>query len=297
MSRLIKHLLFSFLISFNSLYAQLIVLNENNWKQIPLSLDDPSNLILSYPADILYFDYNKDGKRNIASLKISDIDSVNILNLSYNATMPAPIPQQGATALFLVEDTLLQAHIYPDGNGFYEKFQKRKVKLKYPVFNQNGGLMAFSGKTINDRYYQLMTFDFKYDNLNVLTKTASDIQYPRWSADGKKISYHSPKTTNKSMQEITLVHWDGMPDRKVSNDSLSLSYASWGKSNTRFVCVGENQKGFWLLLYLFKENRFTELAFSTSPISNPVWSTNENKIVFLHQPRADKKELILLTID
>ncbi|MDV7396931.1 hypothetical protein RZS08_36370, partial [Arthrospira platensis SPKY1] len=89
--------------------------------------------------------------------------------------------------------------------------------------------MAFSGKTINEKHFQLMTFDFKYDNLNILTQSDSDIQYPRWSADGKRISYHSLKNTNKNMQTITLVHWDGIPDTQISNDSLSLSQASWGK--------------------------------------------------------------------
>lgn len=297
MRHLFQYLLFIFIIGFNTLYAQLIVFHENNWKQIPISLEDPSNLIFSYPADILYFDYHKDGKRNIASINISVNDSVNTLSLPYNAKMPAPIPHQGANALFFVDDTLLEAHINTDRNSYYEKFHKRKIRLKHPVFNHNGNLMAFSGKTINEKHFQLMTFDFKYDNLNILTKSTTDIQYPRWSADGKKISYHTPKANKKSVQEITLVHWDGLPASKVSNDSLSLSHASWGRSNTRFVCIGENQKGFWLLIYFLKENHFTELAFSTSPISYPVWSTIENKIVFLHQPLADKKELILLTID
>lgn len=277
--------------------AQVEILQDIEWKTIPLILENPSNLAFSYLDESIYFDFGSDAKRKIASIKnIENSVEIHVLNTTSSAKMPAPSPKHEASLIF-VSDCIPVPGIYPENNTLLKSILKRNVEMLYPAFNKNGNLLAFSGKTNNDQYDQLMTFDFKYDNLNTLTKSDRDVHYPRWSPDGKIISYQTNNPKRWYMKEIVLVNWDGSPAMTVSNDTLSLSHASWGKSNTRFVCVGENQNGYWLLIYLINEEKYIELAFSQSIISFPIWSLEGNKIVFVHEPETEKKELILLTIE
>ncbi|MBZ0241932.1 MAG: hypothetical protein K8F24_01840, partial [Bacteroidales bacterium] len=93
---------------------------------------------------------------------------------------------------------------------------ERAVKASAPQFNHEGNLLMFVGQRQSQQHTHIYTYDFKYDNLNQLTRDVV-AENPRWSPSDELISYN---TTDGLLKKIVLLNWYGAIYEEIKNDSL-----------------------------------------------------------------------------
>lgn len=253
--------------------------------------DNPS---FSPDGKAIAFNSNRAGGKQLFSMQLTDSTPKQITFDSIAKQFPVWHPKtNGLIAVQNRKDVFLP---FESGKAFIiQPILKRKVQFFNPAFNPLGNLLAFTGKSENDRYWKLMTYDFRYDNLNVLETKAGNVFHPRWSPNGAYISYHQAK--NDFETEINIVRWDGSLLHTISKDTLQLSEACWGSSNRKLACIGKNHLGYWLII-ISVDGKITEsIAFSAHRISSPGWSKDGSKIVVSVGDSNQNQHLWLLFLD
>jgi hypothetical protein len=164
------------------------------------------------------------------------------------------------------------------GNDLIEsKLKKRNIMLLEPAFNSNGNLLAFLGKVNRQDNFSLMTYDLKYDNLNQHFDPSDKVHEPDWSPKSDYLSYHKESPLNNTSL-IEIVGWDGKPAFQIQSDTVKLSYANWGASSTKFICIASNDYFYYIFVMRTNGNHSETILKSKYPLSYPDWSGDGKKI-------------------
>ncbi len=104
------------------------------------------------------------------------------------------------------------------------------------------------------------------------------LRHPRWSPDGKKISYFSVK---KGKSTIWVMNSDGSQKRKLTSDSDSARQASWRNDSKRLVYVSRKSGHFDIWLMNPDGDGKVQLTNLAGDEVKPVWSPDDQKIAFI----------------
>ncbi len=192
------------------------------------------------------------------------------------------------TSYFLVDNS---------GNELKEsKLNKRNIVFLEPAFNSNGNLLAFLGKKNRNDAFSLMTYDFKYDNLNQHFRHSENAHEPDWSPKSDYLSYHELRPLyNTSV--IQIVGWDGRPLFQIQSDTVKLSNANWGASSTKFACIAANDYFYYIFVLRTDGKHVETILKSKSPLSYPDWSPNGKKISVTVSPLDGLKQLWIIDLE
>lgn len=287
-------LLFLLLIIHWNTEAQLV--SDYSVRQITFGNYHDANPVFSKDNRTILFDSNRNGKRQLFSIGISDSVPMLVLADTNELFMPAWHPN-GETILSIRKNSDSWLPYESKSTKNFKQLEKRKVQMRFPDFNEAGNLLAFSGKNSNDKYWNLVTYDFRYDNLNEVVKVSEDISYPRWSPRGLYLSFQRQKENSGPSGFIEIIHWNGSPYAHITSDTLQLSQANWGSSTAKIACVGQNENGYWLLIISTDGKTITPVAFSRHKISSPDWSSDGRYIVAAFSEFSWKQELYLIDLD
>lgn len=242
-------------------------------------------------ANRLYFDAVALDQSFVFSANVA-IDSFALVINNIPGSMPAPLMNGALGVLTSIgKDSKM---LIINGKKTVDLLNKRKVEMRYPAFNSANNLIVFSGRQENDKYFALMSYDFRYDNLNRLIAEERDIFYPRWSPRSSFISYDT-KTTN-DQPAIGIMRWDRSPYTQIASDTMQLYHASWGASERRLVCIGRNLNGYYLLLMNLSGEIHKLLAMSNKTFVYPVWSADGRFVAVIMKEEKTVHKLLLFDL-
>ncbi len=286
------------LVALKASKAQPLAISDIELIQLTEGTKNIKNPVFSFDSNCLYFESWTDGQSAIYFIELNQTDSIfELKSYADNFLMPAPHPDNMSMLAVQQQNSMNKLEIFPGSDKKLHKILLRNIEVKNPVFNITGNILCAAGKRDIDKHYQLMTFDFRYDNLNFLTESEQNIEYPKWSANGSKISYHSSNQYGVPDGTIHIIGWDGLNKQLIQHDTLQLSYAGWSKSQNKIVCTASNEKAYWLVEIKINENEFTPLVYSKYPIKNASWSADGTFIAFVIEENKNKSELFLLKRD
>ncbi|MDY0077132.1 MAG: hypothetical protein RBR87_07625 [Bacteroidales bacterium] len=170
---------------------------------------------------------------------------------------------------------------------------ERIVKASAPQFNHEGNLLLFIGQRQSQQHSHIYTYDFKYDNLNQLTRNTV-AENPRWSPSDKFISF---STKDGLVKKIVLLNWYGAVDKEIKNDSLNLIDANWGDSDYKMIYVGYNERRHYLIRSRLNGNGISVLMESDFALSNPIWIPNSEKVLVTCTNYAGERMILVLNLD
>ncbi len=154
----------------------------------------------------------------------------------------APHPKARAWA-----GALTDARPWTNGDyKFLSRFVNRKIFLRQPIFNPSGNLLAFSAYTPYKTEWRLMTYDLKYDNLNMMEGLPVGVSFPVWSPRGTFVSMIVP-SDHPARQQVAIARWDATGLHYISSDSLSFEYASWPGSEQYLLITARGREA-WVLI-------------------------------------------------
>lgn len=170
---------------------------------------------------------------------------------------------------------------------------EREIKASNPQFNHEGNLLLFIGQRQSQQQSHIFTYDFKYDNLNQLTRNTA-VENPRWSPSDELISYN---TTESALSKIVLLNWYGVVYDEIISDTLNLTEANWADSDYKMIYVGHNAKRNYLISSRLSDDDFSVLLESEFPLSNPIWIPNSEKVLVTCTNYAGERIILRLNLD
>lgn len=156
----------------------------------------------------------------------------------------------------------------------------RKIQQQQANFNVQGNMAAFIGKEENERYWNLYTYDFVYNNLNKLSLENADHEYPMWSPNAELLSFESRKPDERHTKLI-VIHWYGKLHLEIADSEYHIKQASWSPNNQWIAYVMENYAGSKLMICRKNGTDKTIIYESSRKISYPVWSATGSSIAFM----------------
>ncbi|PKP53383.1 MAG: hypothetical protein CVT92_04385 [Bacteroidetes bacterium HGW-Bacteroidetes-1] len=282
-------------IVFSHLSARGQIITEYVCNKITSGAFFDDNPVFSPDGKTILFDSNRKGIRQLFLLQIHGSLLIQETDNEYPVIIPSFHPD-GKTIVASCHEGYRYSVFDSDGSKKLFQLKKRKVEIQSPSYNPSANLLLFKGKTSNDKHWKVMTYDFRYDNLNEVFKTEIDIENPRWSPKGMYISFDLKKNEYENDSKIGITHWNGSPYEIISSDTMKVSQATWGNLMGKIACVGNNEKGYWLLIARIEDNSFVPLIFSTQPILNPDWSSDGQSIVFALNESEFKQNLWILNL-
>ncbi|MBK9291021.1 MAG: hypothetical protein IPM52_05285 [Bacteroidetes bacterium] len=169
---------------------------------------------------------------------------------------------------------------YAGDYRFLSRFPRRKIVLQQPAFNSAGNLLAMSGQTPYEQLWRLITYDLKYDNLNVMTHLPGGVAYPNWSPKGSYLAFVLP-TDHPFRKSVGTVRWDGTGFQLLASDSLSFEFASWPDSEQYLLITAKGQTHWKLMRRHLSSGGWTELFESESELRFALWIPRMRKIALL----------------
>jgi len=170
---------------------------------------------------------------------------------------------------------------------------ERAIKASAPQFNHEGNLLMFIGQRQSQQHTHIYTYDFKYDNLNQLTRNVV-AENPRWSPTDKLISFN---TKDGLVAKIVLLNWYGAVYKEIKSDSLNLIDANWADSDYKMIYVGYNERRHYLISSRLNGEGFSVLLESKFPLSNPIWIPNSEKVLVTCTNYAGERIILKLNLD
>jgi Tol biopolymer transport system component len=172
---------------------------------------------------------------------------------------------------------------------------KRDIAAVAGQFNSQTNLLVFVGKESNQKYWNIYSYDFTYNNLNKISDHNSHCHFPKWSPRSEYISYHT--AINKNQHKSHIIHWYGKPafDPTVYNNNMSG--IAWSPTGYKIVFVVKNDDFYQLF---FSQRDGTEvqlLASSSHAIQLPDWSPDGRSIIFTLTESVDKQNIWLLNLE
>jgi len=185
---------------------------------------------------------------------------------------------------------------YSSQTSEFTKLLKRNIQSKDAHFHPAGNLITFIGKTENDEFWRLFTYDFKYDNLNSFSKPTANCSTPRWSAKGEYISYSTAETDASTKHYIQLIHWYGKEYQQITDAALDLREACWPPVGSKIAYIGNNADSSFLIVSQ-KDGTHREIIYrSKQLIKTPCWSPDGKSIIFVKKVNANQQNIFQLIL-
>ncbi|GAB1417572.1 hypothetical protein MASR2M12_03370 [Bacteroidales bacterium] len=224
-------------------------------------------------------------------------EAINILSsLDFKARCLTADPQTGR---FYILDNNGEISISEPVNDKRHKLKllaNRGLIFNEMKFNKSGNLLALIGRHRSEDQYKLMTFDFKYDNLNEHFEGSNVYSNLNWSGSSGLISVthlNIPVFTS----DIRIFDWSGKHIIDIHSDTIRLSQAVWGNSSSRFVCVGQSATGYSLLKFK-NDGQLTELIIkSNDPILEPFFADTNRKLFFFTKNSEQRMQLWYIDLE
>ncbi|GEM_PF-1524354 len=170
---------------------------------------------------------------------------------------------------------------------------ERALEACAPQFNHEGNLLMFIGQRQSQQQPHIFTYDFKYDNLNQLTRDFV-VENPRWSPSDELISFD---TKEGLRSKIVLLNWYGAVYQEIINDSLNLFDANWADSDYKMIYIGHKSQRYFLISSRLNDDGFSVLLESEFPLSNPIWIPNSEKVLVTCTNYAGEQLILRLNLD
>lgn len=246
-------------------------------------------------SDKIFYLSNSSEKSQLFEFDLLN-DSINHISDFKSLVLDFEVHPVTKNFLIVANDTSYQL-IDNAGNQLKEsKLNNRNAKFLQPVFNSNGNLLAFLGKTNPKDAFSMMTYDFKYDNLNQHFKHSENAHEPDWSPKSDYLSYHEFNPINNTSL-IQIVGWDGRPLFQIKSDTVKLSNANWGVSSTKFLCVAVNDYFYYIFVLRTDGQHVETVLKSKFPLSDPDWSPDGKKISVTVSPLDGLKQLWIIDLE
>lgn len=155
----------------------------------------------------------------------------------------------------------------------WQILSNRVSQMEEAALNNYGNLLALYGKVNKNDRNHLMTYDLKYDNLNVINCHSSSGKELSWSPQSAYLSYTIPESY-ESKRGIGICRWDGSCVSQIRSDTVELSGAKWGLSTTKFACIAKSGSSSYIFV-LKTDGSLVEKVLQTSmSITSIAWSPN-----------------------
>lgn len=171
----------------------------------------------------------------------------------------------------------------------------RTIEARDGQFNSKANLLVFSGKESNEKYWNIYSYDFIYNNLNKISSHNSDCYFPEWSPRSEYISYHS--NINTQQVKSHLIHWYGKPAFDPGLLNSNMSDISWSPNGYKIVFVVKNEGIYQLLISRRDGTQVQLLASSSHTIQHPDWSPDGRSLIFTLTESSDKQNIWLLNLE
>ena len=212
-----------------------------------------------------------------------DVEKDSVLRLTSDATdeqHPVFIPGKNHLIAFdqRTGDTYKLKVLNLKENSTHDLITTRYVNGMEPSFPPSAKLVTFKGFDKTTNQYQVCSYDFIYDNLNVLTHSKNErIFSPEFSPDGKTIVYGAKEKKYPYLEKLKLITWYG--DTLNTIDSLDAGNFCWSSSCYRIIGFKYSPAGSKTLVSIRKDgsvpvvlndNGILKSTPSVSPVNNKI---------------------------
>lgn len=171
----------------------------------------------------------------------------------------------------------------------------RDIEAGAGQFNSRANLLVFTGKRSNEKYWNIYSYDFIYNNLNKISSHNNDCHFPKWSPEAAYISYHT--TVNYNQAKSHIIHWYGKAAFDPSSNNSNMSNISWSPNGYKIVFVVKNDEIFQLFISRRDGTEVQLLASSSHAIMHPDWSPDGKSITFTLSQTAETQNIWLLMLE
>jgi dipeptidyl aminopeptidase/acylaminoacyl peptidase len=109
--------------------------------------------------------------------------------------------------------------------GRLQTMRRENRSLRWPVYSEDGGLVAFGADNQGDENHDVFTVRSDFTHKKRLTEGGADNSHPEFSPDGKTMAFTSNR--EKDMENLYLVPTRGGRIRKLTNENWPVNSFAW----------------------------------------------------------------------
>ncbi|GEM_PF-4849931 len=289
------HCLFVIFILF-PLWIEAQIVSDYNLKLVFVSDDQLCCLSERPESESVAFILSDEEKSRIMSFDFKTGTIEALSSIDFKTSSLTADPQTGRLYILDKNGQIRTDETLTDKKHKMKLLAKRGLVLREIRFNQSGNLLALIGRHRSESRYKLMTFDFKYDNLNEHFEGGNIYRNLNWSGSSGLISVtHLNKPVFAS--DIRIFDWSGKHIIDIHSDTVRLSQAVWGNSSSRLVCVGQSATGYSLLKFKNDGQLAEVLIKSNDPVFEPFFAGNNRKLFFFTKNSEQKMQLWYIDLE
>lgn len=160
---------------------------------------------------------------------------VHVTTSKFNETDPVWFPGRNSIVFTSDESGEEQLYVLDLTSGEQKLLFNRNIQCREASFSNYDTMVTFSGYDENSKTWQVYTYDFKYNNLNKLTKLEGNCSEPALSPNGKQIAFTYSNQLNAAQSSIYVVNWYG--DFDFQSTETALFNPSWTPDSFRIIYV------------------------------------------------------------
>lgn len=189
-----------------------------------------------------------------------------------------------------------EVHLYKMDlrTGALSRLFDRDIQSRDASFQQDGRLVYFTGYDAVHERWHIYSYDFIYDNLNLLNADQERCENPSVSPDGKKILYQQslPQSSDAS---LVVSNWYG--DVSMTYEAFDIRDALWSPAGLKilFISPRDEEKGELYSIWT-DETHLERLTFDGYEIRHPSVSPDGQKLVLSVNKQGDF-DLVLVPFD
>ncbi len=237
---------------------------------------DEINTQWSPDGNCLIFESIKDGKNSIYMYDYSKDTIIHIVSEKSNFRNPIWHPDGKSIIIdsdINGDDLLFKVNI----DDFRTKpLFWRKIICREPSYSTSERQIYFTGYSETENKWEVYSYDFIYDNLNVVSSERFNCTNPRISPDGKLVIYNNYDPFTNSTK-LKLMNWYGEMVN-ISTDIVTTDY-QWHPAGLKFLFIDDDINGNSQLYSVWKDGSHLEQITDTElKISSPSVSPDGRKI-------------------